>query len=57
MKTTIRTNKKEVTINVKKEQLIGLAIGYSKEYKTICIILPFLVIEIKTKLLIETLTN
>jgi len=57
MKTTIRTNKKEVTINVKKEQLIGLAIGYSKEYKTTCILLPFIVIEIKTKLLIETLTN
>jgi len=57
MKTTIRTNKKEVTITANKEKLIGFAMGYNKEYKTICIILPFLVIEIKTKLLIETLIN
>ena len=57
MTTTIKTNKKQITINANKEKLFGFAIGYNKEYKTIGIVLPFLVIEIRTKLLTDTLTN
>tara|TARA_R110002012_G_C11359152_1_gene580641 strand:- start:430 stop:606 length:177 start_codon:yes stop_codon:yes gene_type:complete len=53
MKTTIKTNTKEMTIKANKEKLFGFAIGYNKEYNQLCIVLPFLVIEIKTKLLID----
>ena len=53
MKTTIKTDRKQITILANKEKLIGLAIGYNKEYKTIGIVLPFFVIEIRTKLLTD----
>ena len=53
MKTTIKTNTKEITVKVHKEKLFGFAIGYNKEYNQLCIVIPFLVIEIKTKLLID----
>lgn len=55
--TTITTNKKTISITVQKEKLIGFAIGYNKEYKSLCIVLPFIVIEIKTELLTDSIKN
>jgi len=53
MKTTIKTNTKEITVKANKEKLFGFAIGYNKEFKTLAIVLPFLVLEVKTKELIN----
>jgi len=53
METTIKTNTKETTIKAKKEKLFGFAIGYNKEFNQLVIVFPFLVIEIKTKELIN----
>jgi len=55
--TTITTNKKSISIKIQKEKLIGFAIGYKKQDKTLFLILPFLVIEIKTKLLTDSIKN
>ena len=49
----ITTSKKEITIIANFEKLIGLAVGYNKEHKCVAVVLPFIVLKIRTKLLIE----